>query len=101
MQVDPIKLVLKAPGTNLLTLKYDEPLLTFALNFTLCRYIVVGITLFVLINCTLIAQLAKCGELFNMFTGLSTIAGNIGAALLVAGRAAGLDSPREPLDLSH
>ena len=38
MQVDPIKLTLKALGTNLLTLKYDEPLSTFAFKFNLRRY---------------------------------------------------------------
>jgi len=40
VQVDPIKPTLKAPGTNLLTLKCDEPLSTFAFNFNLRRYIV-------------------------------------------------------------
>ena len=29
---------LKAPGTNLLTLHYDEPLSTFAFKFNLRRY---------------------------------------------------------------
>ena len=37
MQVDPIKPKLKAPGTNLLTLKYYEPLSQFAFNFNLRR----------------------------------------------------------------
>ena len=40
MQVDPIKSTLKAPGTNPLTLKYDEPLSTFAFNSSLRRYTV-------------------------------------------------------------
>jgi hypothetical protein len=34
----PIKPMLKAPGTNLLTLQCDEPLLTFAFKFNLRRY---------------------------------------------------------------
>ena len=38
MQVDPIKPMLKAPGTNLLTLKYNERLSTFAFTFNLCHY---------------------------------------------------------------
>ena len=38
MQVDPIKPMLKAPGTNLLTLKDDERLSNFAFKFILCRY---------------------------------------------------------------
>jgi hypothetical protein len=29
---------IKAPGTNLLTLKYDEPLSNFAFNFNLRHY---------------------------------------------------------------
>jgi len=33
-----MKLKLKAPGTFLLTLKYDEPLSTFASKFNLRRY---------------------------------------------------------------
>jgi hypothetical protein len=37
VQVDPIKSTLKAPGTNPLTLKYDEPLSTFAFKFNLRR----------------------------------------------------------------
>jgi hypothetical protein len=40
VQVDPIKPTLKAPGDNPLTLKYDEPLSTFAFKFNLRRYTV-------------------------------------------------------------
>ena len=39
MQVHPIKSMLKAPGTMLLKLKYDEPLSTFAFKFNVRRYI--------------------------------------------------------------
>ena len=38
MQVDPIKLTLKAPGMKLLKLKYDKPLSKFAFKFKLRRY---------------------------------------------------------------
>jgi len=38
VQVDPIKPTLKAPGTERLKLKCDEPLLNFAFNFNLRRY---------------------------------------------------------------
>jgi len=38
VQVDPIKPTLKAPGTKRLKVQYDEPLLTFAINFSLRRY---------------------------------------------------------------
>ena len=38
MQVEPMKPVLKAPGTMLLKLIYDEPLSNFAFNFNLRRY---------------------------------------------------------------
>ena len=38
MQVDPIKPKLKAPRTNLLTLKCDELLSTFAFKSNLRRY---------------------------------------------------------------
>jgi hypothetical protein len=38
VQVDRIEPALKAPGIHLLTLKYDEPLSTFAFNFNLRRY---------------------------------------------------------------
>ena len=38
MQVDPIKLTLKAPGTKRLKLKYDKLLSTSAFNFILRRY---------------------------------------------------------------
>ena len=38
MQVDPIKPTLKAPGSKLLKLKYDELLSSFAFNFNLRRY---------------------------------------------------------------
>jgi len=37
VQVDPIKSELKAPGTNLLTLQYDEPRSIFAFKFNLRR----------------------------------------------------------------
>ena len=39
MQVDPIKPTLKAPGTQLLELQYDELLSCFAFNLNLRRYI--------------------------------------------------------------
>jgi len=39
VQVDPIKHKLKAPGTNILTLKCDVLLSTFAFEFSLRRYI--------------------------------------------------------------
>ena len=39
MQIDPIKPKLNPPGTNVLTLKYDEPLSNFAFKFNLRRYI--------------------------------------------------------------
>jgi len=39
VQVDPIKPLLKAPGTKHLTLKHDEPLLFFDFKFNLRRYI--------------------------------------------------------------
>ena len=42
VQVDPIKPTLKAPGTNLLTLKCDEPPSTFAFKSNLRRYIKVA-----------------------------------------------------------
>ena len=38
MQVDPIKPTLKAPGTERLKLKYDEPPSNFAFKFNLRRY---------------------------------------------------------------
>ena len=38
VQVDPSKATLKAPGTNLLTPKYDERLSNFAFSFNLRRY---------------------------------------------------------------
>ena len=38
VQVDAIKPTLKAPGTNLLTLNYDERLSNFAFKFNLRRY---------------------------------------------------------------
>jgi len=38
VQVDPFKPPLKPPGTNLLTLKHDDPLSTFAFRFYLRRY---------------------------------------------------------------
>jgi hypothetical protein len=39
VQLDPIKPKLKPPGTKRLKLKHDEPLSTFAFNFSLRRYI--------------------------------------------------------------
>ena len=38
MQVDPIKLTLKAPVTKRLDVKCDEPLSSFRFNFNLRRY---------------------------------------------------------------
>ena len=38
MLVDSMKPVLKAPGTNLLTLKYEQALSTFAFKFYSRRY---------------------------------------------------------------
>ena len=38
MQVDPIKPILKVPGTKCLTLKYDLLLLNCAFKFNLLRY---------------------------------------------------------------
>jgi len=38
VQVDPIKPMLKAPGTKRLKLRYDVPLSNFAFNFNLRRY---------------------------------------------------------------
>jgi len=38
VQVDRIKPELKAPGANLLTLKYDTPLSSFVFKFNLRRY---------------------------------------------------------------
>ena len=38
MQVDPIKPMVKAPGSNLLTLKHDELPSSFAFKFNLRRY---------------------------------------------------------------
>ena len=38
MQLDPFKPKLKAPGTILSTLNYDEPLSSFAFDFNLRRY---------------------------------------------------------------
>ena len=38
MQVDPIKLTLKAPGTKILKLAYDELRSSFAFKFNLRRY---------------------------------------------------------------
>jgi hypothetical protein len=42
VQVDPIKLTLKAPVTKLLKLKCDDPLSNFAFNFNLRRYTTVS-----------------------------------------------------------
>ena len=38
VQIKPMKPTLKAPGTERLTLKYDEPLSNFAFKFNLRRY---------------------------------------------------------------
>ena len=38
VELDPIKPTLIAPGTNLLTLKYIEPLSTFAFKFNVRHY---------------------------------------------------------------
>ena len=38
VQVDPMKSVLKAPGSMLLKLRYDGPLSNFAFKFDLRRY---------------------------------------------------------------
>ena len=38
MHVDPIKPTLKAPGSMLLKLRYDDPLSNFAFKFNLRRY---------------------------------------------------------------
>ena len=38
VQVDPIKLTLRPPGTGRLTLKYDKLLSSFAFNFNLRRF---------------------------------------------------------------
>ena len=45
MQVEPIKPTLKAPGINLLKLKYNKRLSTFAFKCNLRRYTVVGTAL--------------------------------------------------------
>jgi len=37
VQVEPMKFMLKAPGTSRLKLKYDEPPSNFAFNFNLRR----------------------------------------------------------------
>ena len=42
MQVDPIKPTLKAPGSNCLKLKCDEPLSNFAFKFNLRRHTMVS-----------------------------------------------------------
>jgi len=39
VQVDPIKPVLKAPGSMQLKLRYNGPLSNFAVNFNFSRYI--------------------------------------------------------------
>ena len=38
MHVQPMNHVLKAPGSMLLTLRYDGPLSKFAFKFNLCHY---------------------------------------------------------------
>ena len=38
VHVDPMKLMLKAPGTKRLRVKYDKLLSRFAFKFNLCRY---------------------------------------------------------------
>jgi hypothetical protein len=45
VQVDPIKPTLKAPESKRLKLKCDEPLLNFAFNFNLRRYMLEPATL--------------------------------------------------------
>jgi len=42
--IDPMKSVLKATGTMLWKLRYDERLSNFAFNFNLCRYTVLRST---------------------------------------------------------
>jgi len=42
VHVDPIEPTLKAPGTKLLKLTYDEPLPNFAFKFNLRRYMAVA-----------------------------------------------------------
>jgi len=42
VQVDPIKPTLKAPGIELLKLKFDESLSNFGFNFNLRRYSMVN-----------------------------------------------------------
>jgi len=42
VQLKPMRLKLKAPGTKPLKLKCDKLLSTFAFNFNLCRYTLVG-----------------------------------------------------------
>ena len=39
VQIDPMKLALKAPGSMLMKLVYDEPLSTFAFKLNLRRYV--------------------------------------------------------------
>jgi len=39
VQVDPVRLTLKAPGIKLLKLKYDKPLSNFAFKLNLRHYI--------------------------------------------------------------
>ena len=43
VQVEPMKLMLKAPGTTLLKLQCDEPPSKFAFKFNLHRYTKVGV----------------------------------------------------------
>jgi hypothetical protein len=44
VQVDPIKPTSKPPGTNLLILKYDEPLSSVAFKFNVRRYSLGSVT---------------------------------------------------------
>jgi hypothetical protein len=45
VQIDPMKPMLKAPGSNLLKLKYDVLLSNFAVNFSLSHYTSESMTL--------------------------------------------------------
>ena len=45
MQVDPVKLNLKPPGTERLKVQCDDPLSDFAFNFNLRRYVQALVTL--------------------------------------------------------
>jgi hypothetical protein len=53
VQVEPMKPVLKAPGSTHSKLRYDGPLSNFALNFNLRRYIKLKLIFGTLILCIL------------------------------------------------